>query len=275
MDKAKIDYAKSFISRIIAEYRNPVFMCSFGKDSMVLLHIMQSMGVSIPILFHRDPWWSNKYRFADRIIANLELEVHDYPPERMSLWEGKEIMAFTSHYRIGANPAAVMQVPKNILPPDGRKFLCGLKDILGRPTGGWHNYPWDVAFVGHKNSDKDQIAGSVELNCDIKNGAGLTPDLAFPLRYFTDADIWDYTEEFGVQQQEDRYDIANRRELPDKMNNSDYSHVCIKCCDSRSKATSVICPKNGREISCVSSMVPYESPQHTYYGDQSKNQSLS
>jgi hypothetical protein len=275
MEQEKIEYAKNFIKHIVTEYRNPVFMCSFGKDSMVLLDIIERAGVRLPVLFHRDPWWPNKYKFADRIIAGLGLEVHDYPPERMSLWEGKEIMAFTSHYRVGSHPEALMQVPKNILPPDGRKFLCGLKDVLKRPTGGWHSYPWDVALVGHKNSDQDQIAGKVTLNCDIKNGAGLTPDLAFPLRYFTDDDIWDYTEQFGVPQQEDRYNVQSRKELPDKMNNSDYAHVCIACCDSRSKALSVKCPKNGAEMSCAPSLVSYESPQHTYYGDQSKNQGLS
>jgi len=264
----KINYTVKFLNELVSSYRNPVFMCSFGKDSMVLLDIMERNGIRLPILFHRDPWWPNKYAFADAIIRDFELEVWDYPPERMTLWEGESIMAFTTHYRIGAHPSAVMQVPKNIVPPEeGKRFLCGLKDVLGRHTGGWHNYPWDCAIVGHKDSDKDQIAGSVKLNCDIKQSAGISPDLAFPLRGWTDDDIWDYTEMFGVPQQEDRYDVKNRCELPDKMNNSDYAHVCIACCDSRSTAKSVLCPKNGKVVSCVTPLVPYEKPEHTYYGD--------
>lgn len=277
MDKNKVGESVAKIMAVLHDYRNPVFMCSFGKDSMVLLHLMESNGIRVPVLFHRDPWWPKKYAFADGIISTLELEVHDYPPERMTLWEGESIMAFTSHYRVGSHPEAVMQVPKNIIEPEsGKRFLCGLKDVLRRPTGGLHNYPWDVALVGHKDSDSDQIAGSVKLNCDIKQGAGLTPDLAFPLRNWTDEDIWDYTNEFSVPQQEDRYDVANRCERKDKTNNSDYAHICIACCDSRSTASSVICPKNGREVSCVANMVPYDKPNHTYYGtnDKNKNQGL-
>lgn len=264
MNTALIGEAQQVIGHVFGAYRKPVFMCSFGKDSMVLLHLLQ--GRQIPVLFHRDPWWPEKYAFADRIIAKYQLEVHDYAPSAMTLWEGKEIMAFTSHYQVGYHPEAILQVPKNIVEPEvGGRFLCGLKDVLKRPTGAF-NYPWDCAIVGHKSSDQDQIAGKIPLNCDIKQGAGITPDLAFPLRNWTDKDIWDYIEEQGVEVQDDRYDAQNRKEWPDKRFNSDYAHVCIACCDRRSPALSVVCPKTGYEVSCVAGMVPYAKPNHTYYG---------
>lgn len=261
-------YAIAVIRLVMSTAKNPAFMCSFGKDSMVLLHIIRKHGIKLPIIFHKDPWFPKKYSFADKLIAEYELEVYDYPPFAVTMWEGESIMAFTNHYQIGdISRGSILQLPKNILPPEeGKKWLCGLKDILGRPTGSF-NYPWDFVFIGHKDSDEDQIAGKVKLHCDIKNNAGVGPSAAFPLRHFTDKDIWDYTDLHNVPQQEDRYDLKTRKEVEDKEANSDYANVCIECIDSRKKGQFVKCPKmNGLVISNASDMVPYSKPNHDYYG---------
>ncbi len=262
----KIIAANNAIDRVIKHYKHPAFMCSFGKDSMVLLHLLKSRGIDLPVIFHRDPWWPAKYAFADGIIRDNELTVHDWPPMAVTLWEGETIMAFTNHYQIGDKPGAVLFLPKNILPPEhGKKFLCGLTDVLQRPTG-TYSFPWDCVLIGHKSSDEDQIAGKVTLHCDIKQNAGVGPDAAFPLRTWTDADIWDYTDRHNVPQQPDRYDVPNRREFADKSTNSDYAHVCIACCDRRSKAVSVHCPKMDCEVTAVADKVPYSSPVLDYCG---------
>lgn len=260
-----IKAANRAIDRVLENYRRPAIMCSFGKDSMVLLHLLRARAIRLPVIFHRDPWWPQKYAFADRIINEWELEVHDWAPYRVTLWEGKEIMAFTNHYQIGPLPGGILQLPKNILPPEpGKRFLCGLRDVLHRPTGTF-NYPWDCVLIGHKSSDEDQIAGRVTLHCDIKQNAGAAPDAAFPLRTWTDADIWAYSAANDVPQQPDRY--RDGKELKDKRANSDYAHVCIACCDRRSSAASVHCPMLNCEVSTVADKVPYESPGFSYYGE--------
>ncbi len=262
----KIQRAESVIRAVLERYKAPALWCSFGKDSMVLLHLLRRLGVNLPLVFYTDPWFPKKYAFAHEIIAEWDLEVHDYAPFAVTLWEGVEIMAFTNHYQIGHNTAAPLHLPKNILPPEpGKKWICGLNDLLRRPTGTF-TYPFDVALVGHKSSDQDQIAGKIPLHCDIKQNAGHCTDAAFPLREWSDSDVWEYTERFQVPVQGDRYDVASRCELPDKHANSDYAHVCIACIDRREKATSVLCPKSGLEVSNVSSVVPYIVPQHDYYG---------
>lgn len=232
---------------------------------MVLLDILDRIDVNLPIIFHRDPWWPNKYKFADEQIAKRGLEVYDYAPYFMSLWEGVSIMSFVSHYQIGNAQGALLQLPKNIVPPeDGKKFLCGLKEVLKRPTGTF-NYPWDCVLIAHKSSDEDQIAGKIKLHCDVKQSNGLGPDAVFPLREWTDEDVWNYIDKFKVPQQPDRYDVKNRKELPDKTNNSDYAHVCIACCDKSKPVRSVICPKTGLEVSSALESVPYTNINMTYF----------
>jgi 3'-phosphoadenosine 5'-phosphosulfate sulfotransferase (PAPS reductase)/FAD synthetase len=264
----KIKHARSLITRSLTRYQRPAFMCSFGKDSMVLLHLLRvDLKLRHPVIFHSDPWWPAKYAFAHKMARTYGLEVHDYPPSFVTLWQGKEIMAFTNHYQTGRHAAAILQMPKNILPPEtGKKYLCGLRDVLGRPTGNF-NYPWDAVFIGHKSSDADQIAGEIPLHCDVKQNAGIGPDGIFPLREWTDDDVWDYTARFQVPQQEDRYDIANRCERADKRANSDYAHVCIACCDRRETRAAVPCPKlGGLEVANVAAMVPYDTPKFNYFG---------
>jgi 3'-phosphoadenosine 5'-phosphosulfate sulfotransferase (PAPS reductase)/FAD synthetase len=264
----KISAAHRVINQVLAHYKRPALMCSFGKDSMVLLHLLREMGCNLPIVFHRDPWFPSKYAFAEAIIQDWQLEVHDYPPSAVTLWEKNDIVAFTNHYQIG--PRRFLHLPKNILPPEeGKKWLCGLREVLGRPTGAF-NYPFDVAFIGHKSSDKDQMAGSVTLHTDIKQNAGTAPDGAFPLRHWTDADVWDYTERFNVPQQRDRYDVGGKCERSDKEHNSDYAHVCIACIDRREKAVSVQCPRLGMQVTNVSAEVPYTETCMSYYGEEAK-----
>ena len=260
-----IQKANAAIDRVLKEYRRPAFMCSFGKDSMVLLHLLRSRDINLPVIFHRDPWFPEKYEFADRIIRECGLEVYDWAPAKVTMWSGEAIMAFTNYYQIGYTQNSHLGVPKNILKPEpGKKFICGLKDVLRRPTGGF-NYPWDVILIGHKSSDEDQIAGKIPLNCDIKQNAGIAPDAAFPLKEWTDKDIWDYTEQYGVPQQETRY--QNRAEVKDKTANSDYAHVCIACIDRHEKAPSVHCPKLGCMVSNVSALVPYQDVKMDYFGE--------
>lgn len=264
----KLIQTESTIKKALSRYDDPVLMCSFGKDSMVLLHILLAMGYDLPIVFHRDPWFPKKYEFADEIIRRWNLTVFDYPPLTTSLWEGKSLMAFTNHYQVGLRKGgtpATLDLPKNILPPEeGTRWLCGLKDLLRRPTG-FFNYSWDAAFLGHKNTDEDQIAGKVPLSCDIKQNNGEGPDGVFPMRDWNDDDIWEYTERFNVPVQMTRYAKKDGKwsELDDKTYNSDYWHACIKCCDKREPKT-VHCPLLDLEVTNISDTIPYHAAVAEY-----------
>lgn len=264
----KINKTTDFIHQCLIRYKNPAIMCSFGKDSMVMLHLMiEDMGLDLPVIFFRDPFFPWKYKFADDMIQQYELEVYNWTPQAVSLWEGKSIMAFTNHLSFGRS---VLDLPKNIIEPDDNYFKCGI-EILNQPKGTFQT-PWDLTFVGHKNCDEDQIAGKIPLKCDIKQNGELAPDVAFPLRDWSNADIWAYTKRFKVDQQPDRYDVENECEFEDKTTNSDYANVCIRCLDRRNKAPAVFCPKHKIEVTNISHMVNYHEPKHNYFGEDVNNQ---
>lgn len=263
---AKVEQSKQYLSAVLPRYRRPVIFCSFGKDSMVMLHLLRGAGYSLPVVFYTDPWFPEKYAWARNVIASWGLEVHDYPPAAVTLTHGKEIVAFTNHYQIGAGPV-MLELPKNIEDwAKGKRWVCGL-ELLNRPTASY-NFPWDAALIGHKDSDSDQIAGSVKLKVDVKLNAGHGPDGLFPLKHWTDDDVWAYTEEHEVPQQWERYDQTTHKERPNKWANSDYANVCINCCDCRVKADAVPCPKlKGLLVPMVTDKVPYRVLTKGYYGD--------
>ena len=266
-----IEASRAQIREALEQSTAPVLLCSFGKDSMVLLHLLRSMGLDLPVVFHRDPWFPHKYAFADRMIREWNLTVWDWQPVAVSLWHGKGIVAFTNHYQIGQKPTGepvTCSVPKNILPPvEGKPYLCGLADLMHRPTGTFQ-YPWDMAFIGHKSSDQDQIAGRVPLHTDLVR-VDHGPTGAFPLRHWTDDDIWDYTDRFAVPVQTDRYyrDDLGWDELPDKTANSDYWTACMACIDRRNGPV-VDCPKLKRQVRNVSGTVAHIELRAAYFGEE-------
>jgi hypothetical protein len=247
--EAKIEHAQRCISTVLSRYHNPIAMSSFGKDSMVLLDLLKRLEVKLPILFHREPSSPKKYAFANRIIEEEGYVCHDYPPSLTQIVKSGDDMQIVSHYQVG--PKAFTWFPNRIAPfVDGEPFLCGYRDMYMRPLGTF-SYPWDVAFVGHKSSDTDLILGAVPLAVDIRPTEGGC-DFAYPLRYFTDADIWKYIERFSVPYNDRRYDPANGyKEYADITYNDDQFRACVRCMD-RDQPAAVFCPLMGLEVGNIS-----------------------
>lgn len=253
----KIEQTFNFIVEHLKKYRLPVLNCSFGKDSIVLLHLLLAAKIRMPIVYYYDPWYPRKNDFANHVISLWNLEVHSYPPAKTSLLHGKGIVALVSEYQTG--PQASVAVMKNALEfkngDDPEKFLCGL-NFLMRPCA-IYVYPWDLALVAHKDCDEDQIYGLVPLHSPVVY-RDQGPDYIFPLKEWTHDDVWDYTERFALPCQTDRYDIANRCEWPDKTLNSDWYEVCLRCVDKRLEGKTVWCPKMNRELqNCAGAAAAY------------------
>ena len=265
--KDKAAQSLEFIETQIREYQNPVLFWSGGKDSMVLLHLMYSQGIRLPVVYYRDPWFPRKSRFVNLVIDSYLLEVHDYPPLRVSLRHHPAMAALVSEYSSG--PASVIAMLKNTIEfkdgDDEKEFLCGV-NFLMRPCASF-TFPWNIALIAHRDDDTDQIFGPIPLHSNIVyRDEG--PDFAFPLKEWTLADIWDYTEHYQVPIQTDRYDVANRREWPDKTFNSDWYPVCLRCVDKRTPGAKVFCPKMKREIINVSGAVPEFIWESDYFGER-------
>lgn len=260
--KANIDQTIATIRMIASQFRAPAIMSSFGKDSMALLGVCREAGFKFPVVYHREPWYPNKSVFADRVTAEWNLVVHDWPPTAMGIKSNEERTEFVSRYQVAKN--GYMDIPRNIEPPDDNNFVCGLLDIIRRPVASFA-HPWDVLLIGHKSCDSDQFFGDIPLHLDIKLSREGEPALCFPLRSWTHENVWDFLDAFDIPVQTDRYDRSARAEWDDKTFNNDYWQACTRCIDPRGPAI-VFCPKFQREINNVSATVPVFNEPFTYAG---------
>ena len=68
MDSKKIEHSTNLIREAIAGAQRPAAMLSFGKDSMVLAHLIRGESKPFPmdVIYLREPWMQHKNTFANR-----------------------------------------------------------------------------------------------------------------------------------------------------------------------------------------------------------------
>lgn len=243
MIQEKISQAEIAIQLILEDAQRPVVMCSFGKDSMLVLGLVQRFCPKVEVINLRQTnlGQSHKYRFQNKVIEDLKLNIyHDFAPNAVTLSESETAFDLVNHYQAGGQS---LMMPCGV--KDDGKGVCAKDRILGRPFGvsGW---PWDYAFHGHKNDDRDSLYSHVKgLSCDVQQKHQAC-SFVFPIRHFTDQEVFQALEHIGMDIDLDRYEKVNGqwKEKADKTMNSDYVDVCASCLNPF-KDNFVECPKLG------------------------------
>jgi len=238
MLKAKVEKAKELIR---AHQDKPVVCSSFGKDSMVLLQLVEEAGFKWPVLSFREPFFPEKYDFANKEIRRRGLVVYDYPPMQVGMIKNGERCEVINFHQIGT-PAEYLTLPTGIVPPSGPEFLCVLQDLIAKPRG-FYQFPWETLLIGHKASDEDPMWGKVKITEAVRKQAGKT--FVYPLIDFTDEDIWEFHRSRELPIHVTRYNPATGAEWPDKRDNPDYFPVCTACVNAEGP---VQCPKLQAEV---------------------------
>lgn len=257
----KLSSALRLIDGVLASAKNPAIMCSFGKDSMVVLDMVMKRR-RLKVIFHREPLQHHKYEFANRIIRDMDLHVIDYPPLGTTIREENGETEIVNHYQIGGS---YVYLPTGLRPQSHGRTICALEDIYNKPTGTF-NYPFDVAFHGHKSSDVDPVLGAVPLKVDMSLNP-ISASAAFPIRHFTDEDVWRYIEENNVPVHHERYEKVDGqwREREDKTHNPDYINACYACMTKAATKTGADCPRFGCRVSGVYEQLRINQPPKMEY----------
>jgi len=251
----------------LREFSNPVVLWSGGKDSTAMLHILMfKLGVRLPCVQWREPRFRHRYAHSDLLAREWDLTLYDYAPGRIAIQDGYDIETgaprfdFLKYYQWGHHSALILslgtEAPKEHEIASG-KYLCGLADVLQRPTGSF-NWPWDSCFHGQKSADVDLIKGAVPLMQDVRRTPD-SPTQLYPMRHWTDDDIFEYLEAEGVPMDPTRYDRASGKwgHKHDKSHNADYYPICWNCVN-RHLSSPVWCPKLQSQVNNISHLAPYE-----------------
>lgn len=261
----KLEDTISRLNNWFEQFERPVMMSSFGKDSMVMFFIVfRLMKKRMPIIYHGVPWEPWKNDFAWSIIKLFRLEVYDYPPIMSGIKVKPELLEIVHRYQIGGDPGKGIDIPVNIeqmkTPLEFKN--CGLA-MLERPKGAM-SFPWNLILIGHKDCDVDQFDGPVPLKAALIKLEGL-PATAFPLKEWTDDDVWDFIDYHHVPvQRGSRY--IGRQEMAFKGFNNDYIEACTRCIDPR-LPKKVFCPLVNRDIDNVSDRVLKFEGRASYIGE--------
>jgi 3'-phosphoadenosine 5'-phosphosulfate sulfotransferase (PAPS reductase)/FAD synthetase len=230
--------ALDLIGKHIVQARNPIVLCSFGKDSIVLLHLCLRFR-KVPALFFRFSKFHEKHQHALRVMQDWDLEVYDMWPQAVHEYQHGEFFEILHGYSVGmkAHIHLFSGIRKR---EDGEsRYLCAVEDLMNRPRSFCNAYPWDVTFHGHKGTDDPEIGGSGAIVQPVSTLGGTT--VVVPFTDWTDEDIWAYIRKYDLPYDRQRY-AGDETTSPDKY------PTCYKCLDTQLIGQTVECPKYERPI---------------------------
>ncbi len=250
--RSKIESAKKMISMVDRQYKNPLCYTGFGKDSIVVLHLIKEMGLKWDCMFHRDPYFPKKYAYANKIIEDWDLVCRDFPARFTSVFYMNDTFEVVRHYRIGYDNlvlCAMLYKPEEYV--EGQ-YLCALKDIYLQPRGDIE-YIWDAMVEGHRTVEAKPHTAMTPagLRWQGKHTLG-SADVFFPIHDWTNKEVYYYIRDNGIPINDRAYDIVDDELVPkaDKTYNPDCRPACYECMLPENPMT-VHCPRHGITVNNV------------------------
>ena len=236
-------------------------MCSFGKDSLVLLDLAVPMGVrDVLYLENIDELVDPVYQA--RIVESYGLRFKLLPKGRGLLFFVNGTAQFFCFPFVSAT--TMLPVPMGLSPWNGElAFMC-VDDELRATHGPVVDYDFDVLFFGQKRVDLLDGGGTclpwfpqLSEHAQREYHARLTPrgpqwrlgylNACSPLYDWAQDDVWDYIEQKKLPVSPIIYDGRKRR-LHQNV-------ACYRCHDPNLPAK-VFCPKLEKEITNLGALSP-------------------
>lgn len=274
----KVKATLKVLSELRQQYADPIIFFSGGKDSMVLMDLALRAGYLPRCIAFTESWLPRKWAFLRGVAADWDLEVIEYPP--IEPWareeeDGRFVMGAT--WQTGAGNVGL---PWDVIepPPDANTleepFRCGLQ-WMSRRTGGI-DWKWDLILIGHKNCDRDPVLGAVPLQTNIlPPPPGQMATTAFPLRDWTDADVWEYITAAQLPVDWRRYHRGPQDSIPvdrETAENPDAMHACIACLRTKHQGAMVYCPATGQPTPCLADQIIWQpSLRRPYFQPPANN----
>lgn len=77
----------NLVKKVLSEHNNPAVACSFGKDSMIVLHLVRRIKPDVAVLWNNTLIeYPDSYQFARRIIREWNLQIYEAKPQK-TFWQ--------------------------------------------------------------------------------------------------------------------------------------------------------------------------------------------
>lgn len=227
-----IRQTSGFIAEQLATSEKPCALSSFGKDSMVLLWLIREQKPDIDVLYFDAFPSPTKHEFAHKIIQKWGLSVHSPVARGRDAVTNGDHLELAELHELAPGQFTYFPIEAEAEYVPDENCLCGLEKLTTEvsPECEFH---FDAAFVGIRGDDVDPTWGDgAPPSYVIHRGDNFR--LVYPLKNWTEKDIWQATDLLEIPQNWARY---SRNEM---AANNDYYPLCTKCLGSDS---GVICPQ--------------------------------
>jgi hypothetical protein len=173
------------IDAVLTASTAPAVMCSFGKDSLLLLDLVRERHPNVPVIWFRN---SPNERFAKQVIAAWNLMVFSWAPAEVYLlrrtWpghnEGTRIgqVSMVHEYGFGEHRLPVLTDLAPGRPCQANRFQARTPALY---------LPFDTIFIGWRDEDSHWVKGRAALTADgfeIGRAKGVAP-----LRHMTESAV--------------------------------------------------------------------------------------
>lgn len=224
----------------------PAVASSFGKDSQLMLALIREFQPEIAVLYFQGIPHPTKHDFPLKIVQEWSLKCEMPLPFARDLIEKNGHVEVVELYRVGSNQAMYFPIePEPDYVPD-ENTTCAIELLLSPVNSNPVSY--DALFIGHRGDDIDPVYGAVPLQSDVLIEDGFR--WVYPLKDWTEADIWEASALLKISQNEARY----RKQ--DWAANNDYYPLCTQCLSK--KEGSVFCHIEKREVPALGGQMNLE-----------------
>lgn len=208
---------------------------------MTVLHLVLRI-MTVPVLWWRLPYMQHKHSHGNWVAKGWDLTMYDAMPLHVEYVQRKGWKEFVHFY--GPNKNAVMGMTTGLTArEEGKPYLCGVADLLNRPTVPSQGWPWDIMFQGHREADQAYFGPKQKfLTHTIDMKAFF---LCNPIYDWPDEAVWDYIKHYKLPIDKKRYYGKDQDVSPDSY------RTCSACLDSTNAGGVVYCPKLQEEIPSV------------------------
>lgn len=167
-----INQVQKEVREILSTAKSPALFCSFGKDSLLLLHLAREVNPDIPIFYFGDELTN----FAEEVVKREDLTVWNYAPADRYIIPNGDGLALIDEY-------SLRDVRFPVVTPIVEGENC--KHAVPELRTFAFNYRYDVTLWGYKQNETCE-AVSVSFSQEINLG---TTRLIAPLFNWTDDQV--------------------------------------------------------------------------------------
>jgi phosphoadenosine phosphosulfate reductase len=182
----KLRYSRKLVQKALRKFVKPVIACSFGKDSIVVLHMVREYSDKVKVLWNNTlVEYPDTYEFARRIIHEWNLHCIEARP-KVTFWDIVEKYGFPIYTR---NSKGQKQVAA---------YKC-CDELKKKPTvAALRDMECDVYFTGLSRHESRLREFSARLYGDFFYSKKWGHWKCHPLLNWTNDDVWNYIKQFDL-----------------------------------------------------------------------------